>query len=70
MLCEHGECKDEIKYYITYKNGTPEEIKLKAKSILNAIPESKREAIAQYIKSNTGKIDELYLIDLFHTVNK
>jgi len=66
----YDEFKDEIFYYISLKNGIPQPIELKEKSIKKAFTGSPKFKLVQdFIQQNNGSINEQFLIDLIHDIN-
>ncbi|MBI1780304.1 MAG: hypothetical protein HYR66_02900 [Sphingobacteriales bacterium] len=64
----HDEFKDEITYYVCYKNGLPEKVYLKEKSIKKIFSNTKQ--IQDYFQQNrSSHIDEQFLIQLIQAIN-
>ncbi|MDE3144463.1 MAG: hypothetical protein KGL19_09930 [Bacteroidota bacterium] len=65
----YDEFKDEITYYISYKNGLPQKVDLKEKSIKKVFSNTKQ--IQDYFQQNgSAHIDEQFLIKLIQSFNQ
>lgn len=64
------EFRDEIKYFVSFKKGKLEEFKLREKSILKVLPDTKEHLVKQYFKENNRDINDEYVVNLFTEINK
>lgn len=65
------EFKDEISYFVSYKNGLVQKVDLREKSIKKAYGSSSKNVLEEYFKTHSdASIDEQFLIDFTHAVNK
>jgi hypothetical protein len=67
----YDEFVDESTYYISFKTGTPQQVKLKRSKIIDAFPASEKQVVEEYIKNHEDdKVDEQFLIALLVAINK
>jgi hypothetical protein len=66
----YDEFKDQVKYYISYKDGLPQSINLNEKSIRKAFPSSKTATIQDYFNQhNDDSINEQFVVMLVESLN-
>ena len=67
----YDEFIDEVTYYLSFRNGKPQLVNLKQKSITNAFPAAKKEAVQDYFRTHgQEEYNEQFLINIVDAMNK